>query len=29
MDSFSLEVDVDEPADLVEVLFHGSGRAAA
>ncbi len=26
-DSFRLATDVDEPADLVEVLIHGSGRA--
>ena len=27
VDSFRLAVDVDEPADLVEVLLHGEGRA--
>jgi len=27
-DSFRLSTDVDEPADLVEVLLHGEGRAA-
>lgn len=26
VDSFRLAVDVDEPADLVEVLLHGAGR---
>jgi len=29
LDSFRLALDVDEPADLVEVLLHGSGEAAA
>ncbi|WP_254525548.1 2-phospho-L-lactate guanylyltransferase [Natrinema caseinilyticum] len=29
VDSFRLGVDVDEPADIVEVLLHGSGRADA
>jgi 2-phospho-L-lactate guanylyltransferase len=29
VDSFRLAVDVDEPADLAELLLHGSGRAAA
>lgn len=28
VDSFRLSTDVDEPADLLEVLVHGSGRAA-
>jgi 2-phospho-L-lactate guanylyltransferase len=28
VDSFRLAVDVDEPADLAEVLIHGEGRAA-
>ena len=28
VDSFRLSTDVDEPADLVEVLLHGDGRAA-
>ena len=28
VDSFRLASDVDEPADLVEVLVHGSGRSA-
>jgi len=28
VDSFRLATDVDEPADLVEVLLHGTGRAA-
>jgi 2-phospho-L-lactate guanylyltransferase len=27
IDSFRLATDVDEPADLVEVLLHGEGRA--
>ncbi len=27
IDSFRLATDIDEPADLVEVLVHGSGRA--
>jgi 2-phospho-L-lactate guanylyltransferase len=27
VDSFRLATDVDEPADLVEVLLHGAGRA--
>ncbi len=27
VDSFRLAVDVDEPADLAEVLLHGEGRA--
>lgn len=27
VDSFRLAVDVDEPADLAEVLLHGGGRA--
>ena len=29
VDSFRLATDVDEPADLVEVLLHGPGEAAA
>ncbi|MFT4933224.1 MAG: 2-phospho-L-lactate guanylyltransferase [Natronomonas sp.] len=29
VDSYRLSTDVDEPADLVEVLLHGEGRAAA
>ncbi|MFB6128247.1 MAG: 2-phospho-L-lactate guanylyltransferase [Halorhabdus sp.] len=29
VDSFRLASDVDEPADLAEVLLHGEGRAAA
>ena len=29
VDSFRLATDVDEPADLAEVLLHGHGRAAA
>jgi len=29
VDSFRLAMDVDEPADLVEVLLHGDGEAAA
>jgi 2-phospho-L-lactate/phosphoenolpyruvate guanylyltransferase len=29
IDSFRLGSDVDEPADLVEVLVHGTGRAPA
>ncbi|MFB6194759.1 MAG: 2-phospho-L-lactate guanylyltransferase [Haloplanus sp.] len=29
VDSMRLATDVDEPADLVEVLLHGDGRAAA
>ena len=29
VDSFRLSTDVDEPADLVEVLLHTDGRAAA
>lgn len=29
VDSMRLSVDVDEPADLVEVLLHGEGEAAA
>jgi len=29
VDSFRLATDVDEPADLVEVLLHADGRAAA
>lgn len=29
VDSFRLATDVDEPADLVEVLLHGSGDAPA
>ncbi|MFC4436621.1 MULTISPECIES: 2-phospho-L-lactate guanylyltransferase [Natrialbaceae] len=29
IDSFRLGTDVDEPADLVEVLVHGTGRAPA
>jgi 2-phospho-L-lactate guanylyltransferase len=29
VDSFRLATDVDEPADLVEVLLHGTGGAAA
>ncbi len=29
VDSFRLAVDVDEPGDLLEVLLHGEGRAAA
>jgi len=29
VDSFRLAVDADEPADLVEVLLHGEGTAAA
>lgn len=28
VDSFRLAVDIDEPADLVEVLLHGDGRSA-
>lgn len=28
VDSFRLATDVDDPADLVEVLLHGSGRAS-
>jgi 2-phospho-L-lactate guanylyltransferase len=28
VDSYRLSTDVDEPADLVEVLLHGTGRAA-
>ena len=28
VDSYRLSTDVDEPADLVEVLLHGEGRAA-
>lgn len=28
VDSYRLGTDVDEPADLVEVLLHGEGRAA-
>lgn len=28
VDSFRLATDIDDPADLVEVLVHGSGRAA-
>ncbi|ELZ30339.1 phospholactate guanylyltransferase [Halosimplex carlsbadense 2-9-1] len=28
VDSFRLATDVDEPADLVEVLLHGTGEAA-
>jgi 2-phospho-L-lactate guanylyltransferase len=28
VDSFRLSTDVDEPADLVEVLLHGAGAAA-
>lgn len=28
VDSFRLSTDADEPADLVEVLLHGEGRAA-
>ena len=28
VDSFRLSTDADEPADLVEVLLHGDGRAA-
>lgn len=29
IDSFRLAIDIDEPDDLVEVLLHGDGRAAA
>lgn len=29
VDSFRLSTDIDEPDDLVEVLLHGDGRAAA
>ncbi|QPV64372.1 2-phospho-L-lactate guanylyltransferase [Halosimplex litoreum] len=29
VDSFRLATDVDEPADLVEVVLHGTGAAAA
>jgi 2-phospho-L-lactate guanylyltransferase len=29
VDSFRLAVDVDDPGDLVEVLLHGEGEAAA
>jgi len=29
VDSFRLATDIDEPADLVEVLLHGPGEAAA
>lgn len=29
IDSFRIAVDVDEPEDLVEVLLHGEGHAAA
>ncbi|WP_338737711.1 2-phospho-L-lactate guanylyltransferase [Haloplanus salilacus] len=29
VDSMRLSTDVDEPADLVEVLLHGEGRAAS
>ncbi len=29
VDSFRLAQDVDEPGDLLELLLHGSGRAAA
>jgi 2-phospho-L-lactate guanylyltransferase len=29
VDSFRLSTDVDEPADLVEVLLHNEGRASA
>jgi 2-phospho-L-lactate guanylyltransferase len=29
VDSHRLGTDVDEPADLAEVLIHGEGRAAA
>ena len=29
VDSYRLSTDVDEPADLVEILLHGEGRAAA
>jgi 2-phospho-L-lactate guanylyltransferase len=29
VDSFRLAADVDEPADLAEVLLHGAGRSAA
>ncbi len=28
VDSYRLATDIDEPADLVEVLLHGDGRAA-
>ena len=28
VDSFRLAIDVDEPADLAEVLLHGDGRSA-
>lgn len=28
LDSFRLAVDIDEPADLVEVMLHGQGEAA-
>jgi len=28
LDSFRLSTDIDEPADLVEVLLHGTGEAA-
>lgn len=28
LDSFRLSTDVDDPADVVEVLLHGEGRAA-
>lgn len=29
VDSFRLAVDIDEPADLAELLLHGRGRAAS
>lgn len=29
LDSYRLSTDIDEPEDLVEVLLHGTGRAAA
>jgi 2-phospho-L-lactate guanylyltransferase len=29
VDSFRLAVDIDEPADLAEVLLHGDGAATA
>ncbi|AXR83203.1 2-phospho-L-lactate guanylyltransferase [Natrarchaeobaculum sulfurireducens] len=29
IDSFRLSTDIDEPGDLVEVLLHGDGQAAA
>lgn len=29
LDSFRLAVDIDEPADLAELLIHGDGRGAA